>query len=111
MKPIRLRTYGQVDPSGLQIVDYVIYSRATQRSWSISVMLHAYDTEWNASLLKDTFRRLRTGWRDEVLGKGWQKRKAEARWKRESERFERELWKAGVVYEETVPGPTRTWRR
>lgn len=82
-KPITLRCYGRVDPMGYQVVTYVIMSRKRQRVFTIGTMLGCGDEpQWNKRLLKDPFRRLRAGWRDEVLGKGWQERKAKARFAR-----------------------------
>lgn len=40
------------------------------------------EPQWNKSLLRARFRQMRAGWRDVVLGDGWRRRKAEARWER-----------------------------
>ena len=75
MKPIRLRIFARVDTTGHQVLSYVIYSRKRQRKWGLYLILDS-DPRFARSMVADALKRLRNGWRQELLGEGWQQHSA-----------------------------------
>jgi len=74
MKPIRLRIFAR-SSMGRQVIDYIVYSRKRQRRYALSIMLVG-DEQHDRYLVADALKRLRAGWRAELLGADWGRRSA-----------------------------------
>jgi hypothetical protein len=75
VKSIHFRIHAHVHPTGEQAISYVIFSRKRARRYGLTLILSG-DPQHDRMMVRDVLRRLRKGWRDEVLGDGWQGRSA-----------------------------------